>query len=402
MPNYKYIGKTLSGEILKGVISAESVEIASGMLRKQNIYPMKINPENDRDISIGFRLAPRVNTKTLALFCRQFYSMLDAGIPIVESLELLKKQSTNKRLGRAMDFVCEEVQKGSLLSSSMKKKKDVFPDMLVYMVETGEVSGQLDAVMGRMADHYEKEAKLQDKIKNAMMYPMIVCIIAFLVIWFLITYVLPTFITMFSSFGAELPLPTKILLGASSAFRNYWYVFLAVIFLTGFLYRRYYGTEAGRYRIDAIKLKMPIFGNVNRKVATSRFARTLSRLLMSGINIIEAMEIVHKVIGNAVISKGINRSMDNIRKGGGITGPLSELNVFPPVLISMLRIGEESGSMDAMLAKTADYYDGEVDSAIENMTTLLEPLIIVVLAIIVGMIILAVVMPMFDMYQYIG
>lgn len=402
MPEYKYTGRTLSGQLSKGVITANNPEHASSQLREKKIYPIKIEEENDRDISEKLRFSPRVKTKSLALFCRQFYSMLDAGIPIVESLGLLAKQTTNKRLKKATDFLCEEVQKGSLLSSAMKKKKEIFPNMLIYMVETGEVSGQLDAVMGRMAEHYEKETKLQSKIKNAMMYPMIVSIVAVLVIWFLITYVLPTFINMFAGFGAALPLPTRILLGVSSAFRNYWYLILGGLILLILAYKMYVKSQSGRYRIDLLKLRMPIFGNVNKKVATSRFARTLSRLLMSGINIIEAMDIVHKVIGNEVISRGISRSMDNIRKGGGITGPLGDLNVFPPVLISMMKIGEESGSMDAMLAKTADFYDQEVDSAIEKMTTLLEPLIIVVLAIIIGMIILAVVTPMFDMYQFVG
>jgi type IV pilus assembly protein PilC len=402
MPNYNYTGKNLAGEISKGIITATSSENAINLLRKQSIYPIKINAENKRDLSMKLPFASPVKSKDLSLFCRQFYAMLDAGIPLVETLDLLKKQTTNKRLKVAIESIFEEVQKGSLLSRSMKKQTDIFPDILVYMVETGEISGQLDMVMGRMAEHFEKETKLQSKVQNAMMYPMIVSFVALCVIWFLITFVLPTFVDMFTGFGQELPLPTRLLLGLSSIFRNYWYLLFGSIVGLGVFFKRYSKTENGRYNIDNLKLKIPIFGDVNRKVATSRFSRTLSSLLISGINIIEAMDIVHKVIGNAVISKGIKRSMDNIRKGGGITGPLSELNVFPMVLISMLKIGEESGSIDSMLAKTADYYDEEVDSAIEKMTTMLEPMIIVVLAVVVGMIIMAVITPMFDMYQYVG
>jgi type IV pilus assembly protein PilC len=402
MPNYNYTGKNLAGEISKGIITATSSENALNLLRKQNIYPIKINAENKRDLSMRLPFASPVKSKELSLFCRQFYAMLDAGIPLIETLDLLKKQTANKRLKAAIESIFEEVQKGSLLSRSMKKQADVFPDILVYMVETGEISGQLDMVMGRMAEHFEKETKLQSKVQNAMLYPLIVSFVALCVIWFLITFVLPTFVDMFTGFGQELPLPTRLLLALSSFFRNYWYIFFGSIAAFGFFFKRYSKTENGRYNIDNLKLKLPIFGDVNRKVATSRFSRTLSSLLISGINIIEAMDIVHKVIGNAVISKGIKRSMDNIRKGGGITGPLSELNVFPMVLISMLKIGEESGSIDSMLAKTADYYDEEVDSAIEKMTTMLEPMIIVILAVVVGGIILAVITPMFDMFQYVG
>ncbi|HKL10942.1 MAG TPA: type II secretion system F family protein [Clostridia bacterium] len=402
MPNYTYTGKTLSGEAAKGTITATSTDNALNLLRKKNIYPIKISPEKKSSKNIDSIFSPKVKSKDLSLFCRQFFAMLDAGIPLVESIDLLKKQTGNKRLKEAIENILEDVQKGSLLSHSMKKQPDVFPEILVYMVETGEISGQLDVVMGRMADHFDKETKLKTKVHNAMLYPVIVCFVALCVIWFLLTYVLPSFVDMFSGFGATLPLPTRMLLAVSYVFRHYWYVFFGSIIALIFLFKRYYSTEEGRYKIDDLKLKIPIFGDVNRKVATSRFSRTLSSLLSSGINIIEAMDIVHKVIGNAVISKGINRSMDNIRKGGGITGPLSDLNVFPLVLISMMKVGEESGSMDDMLSKTADFYDDEVDSAVEKMTTMIEPLIIVVLAVVVGMIILSVVLPMFDMFQYVG
>ncbi|MBK5251162.1 MAG: type II secretion system F family protein [Peptostreptococcaceae bacterium] len=402
MSNYNYTGRNLSGETINGTITATSSENALQLIRKQNIYPIKINPESKRDLTINLSFVEKVKSKDLSFFCRQFYAMLDAGIPLVESLDLLKKQTSNKRLKSAIEFVFEEVQKGSILSRSMKKQSDVFPDILVYMVETGEISGQLDMVMGRMADHFEKETKLQSKVKNAMLYPIIVSLVALCVIFFLITYVLPSFVDMFTGFGAQLPLPTRILLGVSSIFRNYWYLLLGTIIFMIYTFKKYGKTEKGRYKIDYLKLKIPIFGDVNSKVATSRFSRTLASLLVSGINIIEAMEIVQKVIGNAVISKGINQSMDSIRKGGGIAGPLSDLNVFPMVLISMIKVGEESGSIDTMLSKTADFYDEEVDSAVEKMTTMLEPMIIVVLALVVGMIILAVITPMFDMYQYVG
>lgn len=402
MTLYKYTGRTLSGELFKGTIQANSMESALTLLREQQVYPVRIAPENKRDLNPDLPFLNRVKARDLSLFCRQFHAMLDAGIPLVEALDLLKRQTGNKRLKAAIEDIFEEVQKGSLLSRSMKKHPRVYPEILVNMVETGEVTGQLDVVMGRLAEHFEKETKLQSKIQNALLYPLIVCFVALCVVWFLITYVLPSFIDMFSGFGVALPLPTRILLSLSGFFNRFWYLLLGAIFGIIYLFKRYRATESGRHRIDSLKLRLPIFGDVNRKVATSRFSRTLSTLLVSGISIIEAMDIVHKVIGNAVVSKGIFRSMDSIRKGGGIAGPLKEIAVFPPVLISMIRVGEESGSLDEMLSKTADFYDDEVDSAIEKMTTVLEPAIIVLLAVVVGLIILSVVLPMFDMFQYVG
>lgn len=402
MAVYNYTGRTLAGDILKGSLQAHSKETALALLREQNIYPTKIAAESKRDLSLRLSFLNRVKSKDLSLFCRQFHAMLDAGIPLVETLDLLKRQTGNKRLKMAIESIFEEVQKGSLLSRSMKKHSDVFPEILINMVETGEVSGQLDLIMGRMAAHFEKETKLQSKVQNAMLYPLIVSFVAFFVVVFLITYVLPTFVDMFTGFGVALPFPTRILLALSSIISQYWHLLLGFAFAIIYLFKHYSRTEKGQYRVDSLKLKLPIFGDVNRKVATSRFSRTLSTLLISGINIIEAMDIVHKVIGNAVISKGIFRSMDNIRKGGGIAGPLEDMGVFPLVLISMIKVGEESGSLDGLLAKTADFYDEEVDSAIEKMTTLLEPAIIVLLAAVVGAIIMSVVLPMFDMYQYIG
>lgn len=402
MPLYRYSGKTLDGALRTGTLQASSRENAAALLRRQSVYPIEIRSEDLPGLPLKKRLAERVKASDLSVFCRQFHAMLDGGIPLVGALDLLRRQSGNKSLQAASMEVFEEVQKGSLLSFSMKKHPKVFPEILVNMTETGEMSGQLDVIMRRMAVHFEKETRLQRKIHNAMLYPLIVAFVAVCVVWFLVAYVLPGFVDMFSGFGVALPLPTRMLLATSSFFNHFWYLLLVVPFAIIYVMHSWGRTPGGRLRMDKFKLDVPVFGKINRKVATSRFSRTLSTLLASGINIMEAMDIVHKVIGNAYISKGIQRSMDSIRKGGGITEPLRDLDVFPLVLISMIQVGEESGALDEMLSKTADFYDEEVDSAIEKMTTLIEPAIIVALAVIVGAIILSVVLPMFDMFQYAG
>jgi type IV pilus assembly protein PilC len=402
MPNFKYRGKNIKGETLKGKLEAGSEKEAILLLRRQNIYPIEIKKESIANKEISFSIFQKVKIKDLAVFCRQFHAILDAGISVLESLDILRNQTENKKLRDAIDDIYEEVQKGKSLSSAMANYKSIFPEILINMIETGEVSGQLDVVLERMAVHFEKENKINQKIQGAMVYPAIISIVALLVVWFLMTFVLPNFVDMFKGFGITLPLPTRILLGTGKWLKNYWYILFAIIVALIYIFRKYSNTEKGRYRIDKLKLKLPVIGKVSGKIVTSRFARTLSTLLASGISIIEAMEIVIRIIGNSVISEGIHKSMDNIKKGLGIAEPLKELGIFPPMLISMIRIGEESGSLDSMLAKTADFYDEEVESAVAKMTTLIEPLIIVILAFVVGAIVVSIVLPMFEMFNQIG
>jgi len=402
MANFKYIAKGIDGSTIKGEIEGENERDVVQRLRRDNIYPIKITKESLANKELKFSILQRVKIKDIAIFCRQFHAIIEAGISLLECLEILRAQTENKKLRNSIYEVYEEVQKGNTLSMAMNKHPNVFPEMLVNMVETGEVSGQLDIVMARMADHYEKENKLRQKITGTMVYPIIIGIVSILVVWFLMVFVLPNFISMFGSFGVQLPLITRILLALGNWLKSYWYMPIIIVGIIYYIYKKYSRSQTGRYRIDSLKLNLPIIGPVNRKIATSRFSRTLSTMLFSGISIIEAMEIVIKVIGNAVISEGINKSMDNIRKGIGIADPIKEIGVFPPMLISMVRIGEESGSLDAMLAKTADFYDDEVESAVAKMTTLIEPIVLVLMAVVVGVIIVSIVLPMFEMFNQIG
>ncbi len=402
MAEYIYAAKGSKGENIKGVIDSRSEGEAAQKLREKGLYPTSIRLQTAANRDLKISLPQKIKTKDIALMCRQFYSMLDSGISILECVEVLRRQTENKKLAQSLEDVYQKLQKGQLLSASMRQEKGVYPEILINMVEAGEVSGQIDVIMQRMAVHFEKENSINRKVQSAMTYPIIVISIAVLVVWFLISFVLPSFIDMFSGAGVELPLLTRMLLKVGGFTKNYWYIVFGGLFGGSYVLGKYIQTDEGRYRIDKMKLAFPIIKDMNTKVATSRFSRTLSTLMASGVPIIQAMDIVKNVIGNAVISKSIDEIMDEIKRGEGLANPLAALKVFPPMLISMIKVGEESGKLSDMLEKSADYYDAEVDDAITRMTTLLEPILIVVMAVIIGSIVMAIVLPMFDMFQHIG
>ncbi len=402
MASFQYVGTTTKGEKTSGTIEADSRGEVVQTLRNQGIFPQQIvnQSEMKRDIKIGLR-RKKVTIKDLSLFANQFGTILRAGISLIECLDILRKQTENKTLAEVIDTMFEDVQKGVTLSKSMESHKKVFPDIFINMVVSAEVSGQLDLVMKRMAEHFEKEFKLNSKIKGAMIYPIILISVSVLVTVFLLVMVLPTFVSMFSDFGVPLPLLTRTLLNVGEFFQKYWYLVFGIIFIIVFLFKRFINTAEGRLKFDDIKLSLPIFGKVNKKVATTRFARSLSTMINSGISIIEAMELVSKVVGNERISKGIMEAIEKTKKGNGVAEPLNELKIFPPMLTSMIRIGEETGNMQTMLETTADFYDEEVEVSIEAMIQLINPAILLVMAFVVGTIVLAIALPMFEMYQHI-
>ncbi len=398
MATYFYEGKKISGERIKGALEADSENEVILILRRQSVFPTKILKEgNEGSKKIEFNLLKKkVKSKDLAVFCRQFGTTIAAGISVVECVDILRKQTENKLLSEALDEVFEDVQKGLNLSASMKKFRKVFPDMLVNMVAAGEISGALDIIMTRMTKHYEKEHKLNMKIQGAMIYPSMLTFFSIAVCFILLNFVLPSFISMFQSLGATLPLPTRILLKVSDFTRQFWYIFVLIVGLVVYGLKRSLSTAEGKLKFDALKLTMPIFGPVNQKVATARFSRSMATMLSSGIGILEAVELVTKVLGNQALSRHIQESTDRLKKGEGISGPLSQVKAFPPMMISMIRIGEETGALDKMLETTADFYDDEVDYAIEKMVQLLNPLILLVMAVVVSMIVMSVALPMFE------
>lgn len=395
MPTFEYEAKTLQGASLKGKMEAFDEETAINNIRLKGYYPIKIN-EYKENFNINISKIQKVKIKDIAIFCRQFSVVISAGISILKGLEIVKEQTESKKLKEILKEVFDDVQKGNTLSDAMKKKKD-FPDMLSNMVTVGETSGNLDEIMERMALFYDKENKLNQKIKGAMTYPMAISVIALGVVTLLITKVLPVFIGMLS--GATLPLPTRILLALSNFMTTKWYILIAAIVLIAAAARAFTSRSKGRQFVDNFKMKAPIFGKIYRKIITAKFARTFGTLMGSGIPIITSIEICAEVVGNSIIKNVLDSTKDEIKKGLSIGETLESRHVFPVMLTQMIKIGEESGTLDSILEKTAEFYDGEVDTATDQLTALIEPLIIVVLGIVVGFIILSIILPMFSMYN---
>jgi len=391
---YKAVGD--NGQVIEGLFDASSKQEVIGMLRNNNRMPISIEETRDSGASQVISFG-KVKKKDLAIFCRQFYTMLYAGVSIVKALDILEKQIENKVMKKAVADIHDSVQKGVALSESMKSNANVFPPILINMVEAGEESGNLDTIMDRMAVHYEKEYKIENKIKGAMIYPTVLAVAAIGVVVFMMVAVMPTFIDMFESSGVELPGLTKALLAVSHSLKEQWYFFLMglaiLVFGTGFFLK----SELGSIFFDTVKLKIPIVKNTNIKVATSRFTRTLSTLLSSGIPLLQGIDIVSRVINNKNIAKRLDYVKEEVRKGVPLSKAIKDIDLFPPMLDSMINIGEESGALDDILNKTADFYDEEVEVALQTMTEMMQPIMIIVMASIVGFIVLAIALPMFDM-----
>ncbi|MDN5317748.1 MAG: type pilus assembly protein PilC, partial [Thermoanaerobacterium sp.] len=337
MPTYIYKAKDIDGNLITGSLELDTLSSCIDNLRQKNYYILDVKEKEDKkDVFERISFARKVKVKDIAVFCRQFAVLINAGIPIVTSLATMAEQVENKKLKKALSDVYEDVQKGKSLSESMRKHPDVFPMLLFNMIEAGEVSGTLDNVLNEMADHFEKENNLIQKVKSALAYPMIVSIVAILVVIFLVTNVLPTFVSMFKNAGAQLPTPTLILLWLSESISHYWYVYLGGILLLTFMVTRVLKTERGRKFYDALMLKIPIFGPLNIKIITSRFTRTLSTLISSGIPLIEALSVVERVVGNSIVANGLKKAEEDIKRGSSLAEPLKKMNIFPPMVIQMV------------------------------------------------------------------
>jgi type IV pilus assembly protein PilC len=393
---YKYKAVSENGQVLEGYFEAESQTDVLTMLKSNSYLPVYIEEDLNTDVKLDI-FSKKVNKKDIAVFCRQFYTMINAGIGIVKSLDILEKQTENKNLKKGIAALYEDVQKGFTLSEAMKKHEKIFPSLLVNMVEAGEVSGSLDVIMERMAVHFEKENKLENKIKTALVYPVALSIVALAVVIFLLTVVMPTFINMFESSGLALPGPTQALLTISNSLTQYWYLFVSMTIVLIVVFLTFRKTDDGRRFLDSLKIRIPGVKKTNVKIITARFSRTLSTLLSSGMPLIQSIEVVGRIVGNKVVQDRLNLAVEDISKGVSLSRTIKDIDIFPPMVDSMIKIGEESGSLDEILYKTADFYDDEVEVALQKMTTLLEPLLLVFMAIVIGFIVIAMAMPMFDM-----
>ena len=395
---YKYKSIGADGRETEGLYVGESESGLIGMLkeRKELVVSIERDVESEAQIEI---FKKKVKKKDLALFCRQFYTMISAGLAIVPCLEILVAQTENKSLKNAIADTYEDVQKGMTLSESMGQHQDVFPTILISMVEAGEVSGNLDTIMMRMAEHFEKENKTENKVKAAMIYPAVLAVISVVVVVFMLVFIMPTFIEMFESSGTEVPGLTQMLINLSNSLKTYWYIYIGVVAGLVFGLSAYKKTKEGRRLFDSLKLRLPIVKGTSTMLATSRFTRTLSTLLSSGIPLLQAMEVVAKVVNNTVIEERMTAGIDSIRKGVTLSKTVKDVGIFPPMVDSMIKIGEESGSLDDMLSKTADFYDEEVEASIQRLTSMLEPIMIVVMGLMIGFIVIAMYLPMFDMVK---
>jgi type IV pilus assembly protein PilC len=398
---YTYKARDKSGNLVNGTLEADSEGLVLQRLREMGYSPLEASKKSS-GLNLEINLRPgRVKLKEVAVFSRQFATMVNSGLPILRALAILSEQTESKELKKAITGVRTEVEHGSSLSGGMSKWPKAFNDLYIAMVKSGETGGMLDEVLLRLADEIEKEVHLRQKIKSAMTYPVAVVGLVFLIMSAMLLFVVPQFESIYGELGSTLPLPTRVLLGLSSIFKSYWWILLGLtIGLVQFL-KRYKKTEKGRSQIDSFKLRVPIFGNLFHKTALSRFSSTLGMLLKSGVPILQAMDIVVDTVNNRVISRAVVDVQASVREGESIAKPLGRHSVFPPMVVQMLAVGEETGQVDTMLNKVAIFYDNEVEAMVDALTSLIEPLLIAVIGGCVGAAVIALYMPMFDIIKQI-
>jgi type IV pilus assembly protein PilC len=400
MPTFAYSGRTRGGEAVTGERVADTMDAAVAALRREQIMVTRIDQAKEAAKAAARARAPKgvsVPSKNLAIFTRQFSVMIDAGLPLVQCLEILGKQEPHKGFATVILKVREDVEGGAALADAMKKHPKTFDSLYSNMIAAGEAGGILDTILKRLAVYIEKNVKLKGEVKSAMIYPVAVIVIAAIVVAAILWKVIPTFAQLFAGLGAELPLPTRVVIAASDGLVAYGWILIILGGIAVYMVKRYYATDSGRHVIDALLLKTPILGSILRKVAVARFTRTLSTLLASGVPILDGLDITARTAGNAVIEDAIQTTRTSIERGESISAPLRETNVFPSMVVQMINVGETTGALDAMLAKIADFYEEEVDTAVAGLLTLMEPVMIAFLGGIVGGIVIAMYLPIFDL-----
>jgi len=398
---YLWKGRTSKGETLSGEYACDDRRDVGEYLRKRRIVITSIK-KKPREIEIGFLKKQGVGVKDLSVFTRQFATMVNAGLPLVQCLDVLGRQLDKPHFKKVVQTVTSDVEGGSTLAEALEKHPKIFSDLFVNMIAAGEAGGILDVILGRLAVFLEKADALQRKVKGAMTYPTIVLTVAGGACIFMLVFVIPVFAKMFSDFGGVLPAPTRIVMNLSDFLKAYWWALGGGAAILTFIFKRYRATVNGKMVTDRLALRIPILGTVLRKSAVARFTRTLGTLIGSGVPILQGLEITAKTAGNAVIQKAIQDTAVSISQGDTIALPLKESGVFPPMVVQMISIGEQTGALDEMLSKIADFYDDEVDSAVEALTAAIEPIMIVVMGTMVGGMLVAMYLPMFKMSSVVG
>ena len=400
MPNYVWKGRNRTGLVQEGVLAAESKDAALANLRRQDIVVTGIR-ERGKEVSLT-KIARRVPPKTLAVFTRQFSVMIDAGLPLVQCLEILANQQEHKNFQRILLQVRQDVEAGSTLADAMRRHPKAFNNLYVNMVAAGEAGGILDTILQRLSVYIEKAVKLASQVRSALIYPIAVIVIACIVVAVILLKVIPTFAALFTSLGAELPMPTRVVITASHFLARYFILILIAIGALAVLFQRYYATHQGRRVIDGLVLKLPILGMIMKKIAVARFCRTLATLTSSGVPILEALDITARTAGNAIVEDAIMETKKSVEGGKTIVEPLRETGIFPNMVVQMIGVGEQTGALDAMLNKIGDFYEDEVDTAVAGLVKLLEPVMIFILGVIIGGIVIAMYLPMFTLINKIG
>ena len=392
---FAYKARNLSGKLLTGKIEAESRDAAIAQLRNRNYYVVQINPAVDFKLDLDKLLNLKIKVKDLAVFCRQAATMIEAGIPLLQCLNILTQQTESKKLREILKAVIMDIENGKSLSEAFRIHQRYLPGIFIDMLTAGEVSGTLDQAMDRLANQFEKDHELKEKIKSAMTYPLVIGAFAFLAMVILLVVVVPVFVEIFEQVGAELPLPTRIMLGFSKACTNFWFLILPAPLLLYFGLKSFAATDRGKVITDRLLFKLPVYGKLTQKTITARFARTLATLLKSGVPLMQSLESVENVVGNTQVTKIIKAARENIKEGENMSPILLNASFFPPMAVNMIAIGEESGALDALLEKVAIYYEQEVETLVAKLSSVIEPLMIAGVGIMVGFIAVSIYLPLF-------
>ena len=402
MPTFAYTGRTRAGQTVSGERVADSMDAATAALRREQINVTRITPSKAKEEAAkkdakGGKTGKKVAAKNLAVFTRQFSVMIDAGLPLVQCLDILGSQEEDKNFATVIGATRADVESGASLADAMRKHPKTFDPLFTNMIAAGEAGGILDTILKRLATYIEKNVKLKAQVKSAMIYPVAIIVIAAVVVTVILWKVIPTFANLFAGLGAELPLPTRVVIAMSNGIVVFGPYMVVGLIAAGFGFRAYYASAGGRVVIDGITLKLPILGVLMRKIAVARFCRTLSTLLASGVSILEALDITARTAGNAIVEASVLTTRKSIERGETIAQPLRETAVFPPMVVQMIGVGEATGALDTMLGKIADFYEEEVDIAVAGLLTLMEPVMIAVLGGVVGGIVIAMYMPIFGL-----
>ncbi|KRQ88078.1 Type II secretion system protein F [Caloramator mitchellensis] len=398
MAEFVYEAINKNGKKVKGNVVAPDVQSALRQLKEKELYIVSIDEKSLLQKDVQINLFKKVSSKDLSLFCRQIATLLQAGLNILTCLNVARKQMTNKTLAKAINTLYEDVEKGVTLSDSMRNFNNVFPTILINMVEAGEVSGSLDNSFEKMAIHFEKEMKLKQKVTNALMYPAIVLVVSFIVLILLLIFVIPTFVGLFNDLGVELPPTTRFILSTSSFLKNNYMLLIALIILFTILINYYKKTPTGSILFSKTRLKVPVAGNITLNASIARFSRTLSTLINAGVPLVSAIDTTKKLLGNVYIEEQFERVAERVKGGEGLSRPIEDLGIFPTLVPIMIETGEESGTLEEMLSKLADYYENEVENSVSRLTAIFEPVMIVFLALIVGFMLASIILPMFKLY----